>query len=204
MTRERISRVPRRLRDQIEQAAAAVAAEANWPATAPSAADVTQTANDLAGLITQYDQLKAQLDELRFELRHKTRDAFALMKRIDAVTDGLYGGHDTRKNNFALPPRKRRGSPDMLTQVVIRKITDGVSPHSIFVDWTTDPACRAYELQWFDSPELLEPVGAVAITNSEYEISSLTPGRQYWVRVRSLSGKRYGQWSDPATRIANL
>ena len=43
-----------------------------------------------------------------------------------------------------------------------------------------------------------------AVSSSEYEIAGLTMGQQYWIRVRGIRGNEYGQWSDPATRVANL
>ena len=47
-------------------------------------------------------------------------------------------------------------------------------------------------------------IGSAAVSASEYEIAGLTMGQQYWIRIRSIRGKEYGAWSDPATRVANL
>ena len=41
-------------------------------------------------------------------------------------------------------------------------------------------------------------------SESRMEISELTLGHQYWIRVRAIRGTDSGSWSDPATRIANV
>jgi hypothetical protein len=52
--------------------------------------------------------------------------------------------------------------------------------------------------------KLTQLVGSATSTGSEYVISGLTPGQQYWMIVRAVRGSETGPWSDPATRVANV
>ncbi len=205
MGKPRIARKPTELRDQMFQASNAITAEANWPTTAPTAADVQTIVSNINGLITNIDNLKAQLSQARSALHSQVTDGQKLMKRIDEVTDGLYGSSSPNKNNFGLPPKKdTHDAPIPLSQVLITQIKAGTAPASIYVDWDSDAGAKAYELQWFTDSALTQQIGHVSITVSEYEITGLTVGQQYWARVRSISGTRSGTWSDPATFVANL
>lgn len=205
MAAPRIPTKPNALRDQLIQAATGIGGEANWPATAPTQAEVNTLGTDMHTLIANVDSLKAQLATARAALRAKRDDGVATMKKIDAVTDGLYGPDGTQKENFGLPPKKSPGGPSVpLGQVVITKVADGTAPASIFVDWDPEEGAAAYQIEWFMNSITGTPVGNAAVSESEFEIHGLISKQQYWIHVRAIRGSEYGTWSDPATRVANL
>ena len=205
MAKSRIPTKPSELRDQMQQAFAGIGNEPNWPLTAPTEIQVEAAKVGIANSITQIDDLKSQLSQARATLHTQVDTGVDIMKRIDEVTDGLYGSDNAEKNDFGLPPKKSTAGVTIpLGQVLITKIEAGTAPASIFVDWDTDAGARAYEMEWYSDSAMTQRVGNVSITVSEYEILGLTAGQQYWVRVRSFSGTEKGQWSDIATFMANL
>ena len=204
MARKRIPTKPTELRDQLVQSLSGIGGETNWPLTAPQQIDVDVVKSQLDTAITQVDTLKSQLAQARATLRDKRDAGVDTMKRIDEVTDGLYGPDGPEKLNFGLPPKKTRGESVPLEQVVITKIEDGTSPASIFVDWDSEEGAAAYQIEWFTDSALTQQVGNAAISESEYEIAGLIASQQYWFHVRAIRGNDYGVWSDPATRVANL
>ena len=205
MGKARISKKPTELRDQLMQANSGIGGEPTWPPTAPTAADVTTLLGNMFTTITQVEDLKSQLSQARAALHGHVADSYDLMKRIDEVTDGLYGSNSTKKNDYGLPPKKStHGAQVPLEQVVIIKIEDGVGPASIFVDWDTDAGASAYQVEWYTDSAMTDQVGNAAVSASEYEVQGLVQSQQYWIRVRSIRGNEYGQWSDVATRVANL
>jgi Fibronectin type III domain len=205
MAKRRIPTKPNELRDQLSQATAGIGGETNWPTTAPTAAEVTAAMGALYTSITQVNDLKAQLAQARAEL-HTVRDAgVVIMKRIDEMTDGLYGPDGAEKNNFGLTPKKTsHGSSEPLEQVVITKIENGTSPAAIFVDWDSEAGAAAYQVEWYTDSAMTVQIGNAAVSASEYEIAGLEAKQQYWIRVRAIRGSQYGPWSDPATRVANI
>ena len=205
MAKPRIATKPGELRDQMTQAEAGIGGEPNWPATAPPAVEVSLATNAISMSITQVEDLKSQLSQARATLHTRLDTGGDLMKRIDEVTDGLYGSDSPTKNNFGLPPKKStHGTQVPLGQVVIIKVEDGTAPASIFIDWDSDAGASAYQIEWFTDSAMTQSVGSAAVSASEHEIQGLTMSQQYWIRVRSVRGNEYGQWSDPATRVANL
>ena len=204
MAKKRIPTKPTELRDQLNQAEMGIVGAASWPTTAPPQLEVAATANALSTAITQVDALKAQLALARATLRTKRDTGVDTMKRIDEVTDGLYGPDGAEKLNFGLPPKKLSGVSVPLEQVVITQIEDGTSPASVFVDWDSEEGAAAYQIEWYTDSALTQQVGNAAISASEYEIAGLIAGQQYWIRVRAIRGNEAGQWSDPATSIANV
>ena len=205
MAKPRIATKPTELRDQLTQAEAGILGESNWPSTAPPAPDVGIARSAIASSITQIDNLKSLLSQARATLHTQVDTGVDLMKRIDEVTDGLYGSDSPEKNDFGLPPKKStHGEQIPLGQVLITKIEDGTAPASIFVDWDTDAGASAYQIEWYSDSAMTQSVGSAAVSASEHEIQGLTMSQQYWIRVRSVRGNEYGQWSDPATRVANL
>lgn len=204
MAKRRIPTKPTELRDQMLQAAAGIGGEANWPPTAPTQADVNTQAGNISTAITNVDSLMAQLSQARATLRTLRDQGVDTMKRIDEVTDGLYGAGGPQKNNFGLPPKQTGGVSVPLDQVVITKTADGTSPASIFVDWDQEEGAAAYQIEWYSDSALTQQIGNAAVSESEYEIAGLTAGQQYWVRVRAIRGNEFGAWSDPATRVANV
>jgi len=205
MAKARISTKPTELRDQMAQAVTGIGGEPNWPATAPILPEVDIAKNAINTSITQIENLKSQLSQARAALHTQVDTGVAMMKRIDEVTDGLYGSDGAEKNNFGLTPKKSTAGVTIpLGQVLITKIEAGTAPASIFVDWDTDAGARAYEMEWYSDSAMTQRIGNVSTTVSEYEILGLTAGQQYWVRVRSFSGTEKGQWSDIATFMANL
>ena len=205
MAKRRIPTKPNELRDQLTQAATGIGGEANWPATAPILPEVSILVVEISSVITQVDGLKAQLAQARAVLRATRDQGVDMMKRIDEVTDGLYGPDGAEKNNFGLTPKKTtHGGSEPLDQIVILKTEDGTSPASIFVDWDTEAGAAAYQVEWYTDSAMTQQIGNAAVSESEYEIAGLTAGQQYWIRVRAIRGGEYGPWSDPATRVANI
>lgn len=205
MAKSRIATKPSELRDQLVQAFAGIGGEPNWPSTAPPATDVSTTLNALNTSITQIEYLKNQLSQARAALHAQIDTGVDLMKRVDEVTDGLYGSDSPMKNNFGLPPKKStHGERIPLGQVLITKIEAGTAPASLYVDWDTDAGASAYQIEWFSDSAMTVTIGSAAVSASEHEIQGLVIGQQYWVRVRSVRGNENGQWSDPATKVANL
>ena len=205
MGKRRIATKPSELRDQMTQAEAGISGEPNWPATAPPAVQVGSATNAINISITQIENLKSQLSQARATLHAQVDTGVDLMTRIDEVTDGLYGSDSPKKNDFGLPPKKStHGIQVPLGQVVIIKILEGTAPASIFVDWDSDAGASAYQIEWFSDSAMTVAVGSAAVSASEHEIQGLVIGQQYWIRVRSVRGNENGQWSDPATKVANL
>ena len=77
------------------------------------------------------------------------------------------------------------------------------TPNSILFDWESIVGA-SYEIKWFSNAPMTQLVGSATSTASEYVISGLTPGQQYWMSVRPVRGSETGPWSDPATRVANV
>ena len=205
MAKRRIPTKPSEVRDQSYQATLGIAGEPDWPANAPTQAEVTMLVANLTTAITDVDSLKAQLAQARAALHAKRDEGVDIMKRIDQVTDGLYGPQSPKKENFGLPPKKPTGGPSKpLEQVVITKVEDGTSPASIYVDWDSEEGAAAYQVEWFMNQATGTPIGNAAVSESEYEITGLMSRQQYWIHVRAIRGDEFGPWSDPATRVANL
>ena len=104
MGKPRIATKSSDLRDQLMQAASGIGAEASWPLTAPTQAEASALVASLFGSITQVNDLKSQLSQARADLHTQTDTGRELMKRIDEVTDGLYGSDSAKKNDYGLPP----------------------------------------------------------------------------------------------------
>lgn len=59
-------------------------------------------------------------------------------------------------------------------------------------------------VEWHTNAAMTARVGNRTVTESEITVAGLTPGTQYWFRVRAIQANNPGNWSDPATRIAPL
>ena len=204
MAKPRIPTKPNEVRDQLGQASKGIAGEPSWPTTAPTQMKVDSIQASLILAIDGVTALEAQLAKARTELHHWRDAGVTIMKNIDNVTDGLYGPEGDEKMNFGLPPKKTHGELHHLGQVVITKVQDGVAPASIFVDWDPEEGAGAYQIEWYSDAAMTQKVGNAAVTQSEFEIGGLTPGQQYWIRVRAVRGAEFAHWSDVATRVANL
>jgi len=204
MAKPRIPTKPTEVRDQLGEASKGIAGEPNWPTTAPNQIKVDAIQASLILAIDAVTALEAQLAIARTELHFRRDAGVKVMKNIDNVTDGLYGPDGDEKMNFGLPPKKTHGELHHLGQVLITKVQDGVAPASIFVDWDPEEGARAYEVEWYTDPAMTQKIGNAAVTQSQFEIGGLTPGQQYWIHVRAVRGDEFAQWSDVATRVANL
>jgi len=205
MATPRIHTKPSALLAQLTQAAVGIGGEPAWPATAPTQADVNAEATNLNNDLTEIETMKAQLAAKRKAMHTKCDHGVETMKKLDSITDALYGPDGPEKENFGLPPKKKPGGPSVpLVQVIITKVTDGTAPASIFVDWDSVDGAAAYQIEWFMNSITGTPIGNAAVSESEFEIHGLQSKVQYWIHVRAIRGSEYGTWSDPATRVANL
>lgn len=200
MASSRIKRKPEEARDQITTAIAGITAlGAGWPTNAPTSLACTTAKNDLATAITDADAKEAAWKTAN-QLRDHKRDAVvALMVQIDEATDSLYTPSGAEKANFGLTPK---GSPiPPLHKLTDIRVSDGLIAGSLFFDWENIEGA-SYEVEWFTDSALTQKIGSAASTASEFVISGLTPGTQYWMHVRPHRGGDTAVWSDPATRVA--
>jgi len=198
----RIKKTPAELKLQLEMAAAAATALGlTWPMSAPTPAQMTAAANDLGNSITSLAALKADVSiasDLK-DVRMGTSDGY--MVRVDEVTDFLYTPAGSQKLDFGLTP-KGLGTQEPLHKLIVIVLEDGPLPGSLKFDWESIEGAT-YEVQWSSTSNFSVIVGsAVSASTSDYIISGLVPGTQYWTRVRPLRGGGTEQWSDPATRVA--
>jgi len=192
------------LQQQVLSAANGIAGEPAWPAGAPTQVEVQALADELDNLLTQIIEAENDLQGLRSQMKSTVESSQAMLRRIDNITSGLYGIDGAGKIAFGLRPvDTTRNSPGPTPKVSGLVLSDGAAPGSIEVSWKRIPRA-VYEVQWFSDSAMSQIVGSAVATRSELLIPALTPGVQVWVRLRALRGKKQGDWSDAATRIANV
>ncbi len=197
----RITKNPATLRDQLTIALAGATAEAlNWPASAPTLLLITAARDDIAASITDTDakktawQVAAQVKSFNVGL------GYDVMKAVDEATDLLYAPDAAEKANFGLTPKG--AAIEALHKLIAIEVEDGPVAGSLTFDWESIDGA-AYEVNWSGTSDFAVVVGsATSASASDYIISGLTPGTQYWMRVRPVRGGATDAWSDPATRVA--
>ena len=200
---DRIKRRPDQLRDQLNQAAAAItAAGAAWTGSV-TAAQVTAAANTINTSITTVNNVSADLKVKRQTLRTDGSAGIVIMKQVDEITDAIFGPDGAGKAAYGLPPKGVTTGPAPLVKLTDIRTLDDPMPNSILFDWESIVGA-SYEIKWFSNATMTQLVGSATSTASEYVISGLTPGQQYWMIVRPVRGSETGPWSDPATRVANV
>jgi len=200
---DRIKRRPDQSRDQLNTAAAAItAAGAAWTGSL-TAAQVAAAAANTNTALTAVKNAEAALKVLRQTIRTVGSAGIAIMKQIDSTTDAIYGPSGAEKANFDLPPKFVTTGPAPLDKLTDIRTLETATPNSILFDWESIVGA-SYEIKWFSNATMTQLVGSATSTASEYVISGLTPGQQYWMIVRPVRGSETGPWSDPATRVANV
>lgn len=170
-----------------------------WPAGAPALLTVSSHKSALDAAITATNNAFNA-----WKVAIQTENAAALacetdMRGIDTATDLLYGPSGAQKNNFGLTPKGATIAP--LHKLVDIKTSDGLVAGSILFDFESIEGA-SYEVEWFSDSSLTTRVGSATSTRSEFTITGLTSGTQYWMHVRPHRGGQTAQWSDPATRVA--
>jgi hypothetical protein len=198
---ERIRRQALALKEQLTQAiAGATALGPGWPAGAPTVAAITTARDNIATSITDTDT-KQDAWKVAGQLKGtRVLAGIEVMKKVDEFTDALYTPSGAEKNNFGLPPKG--ATIDPLHKLIKIVVTDGPIAGSLKFDWESIEGA-AYEVNWSTTPDFSVIVGsAISASTSDYIISGLTPGTQYWMHVRPVRGSDTAQWSDPATKVA--
>lgn len=197
---KRIGDTAKKLIEQLRQAKAAAAAlGAGWPSSAPSVPELELALTELQTADSEALAAEAAVKVKRQGRRGKMKPAQDKVRRVDLATDMLFGRDDARKREFGLEPWGKKG--EEIGRLIRIVLEDGPIPGSIRADWEHIDGCT-YEVRWFTDDALKETVGMGVSTRSEYIVSGLTPGTQYWITIRPLRGGRSGPVSDPATRVA--
>lgn len=197
---DRIKRKPSELIQQLNTAIAGInTLGGGWPTSAPNKAAVQTAHDDLQTALADWEASVATT-----KVKAQTRDAkttagTTIMQRVDEATDFLYGPSGAEKSNFGLAPKGAAIPP--LHKLVNIVVEDGLVHGSIRFDWENIEGAT-FEVQWFSDSALTAMVGSATSTRSEFTISGLTSGTQYWMHVRPLRGGQAAAWSDPATRVA--
>lgn len=189
------------LRDQLTQAIAGItAAGLTWPSSAPTVAEVTTARDNIDDSITDTDAKKDAWQVAGGLKGTRVDTGYGVMVRVVQGATLLHGPTSPALNNYGVPPEGADIEPlHKLIQIVFR---DGPVPGSLFFDFENIEGC-SYEVVWSTVSDFATITGsATASGASEYVIGGLTPGTQYWARVRPHRGSQTAEWSDPATRVA--
>jgi len=164
---------------------------------------VEAAGTELIDLMRQMVEAENVLQGLRTAMARAMAEGTRLMRRVDHVTTALYGDAGEQKHTFGLRPIDHtRNSAGPTPQVVGLCLGDGPVQGAITARWKKVPRAT-YEVHWFFDESLSTLAGATIATRNEAFIP-LAPGTQVWLRVRALRGKKLGEWSETATRIANV
>lgn len=189
---------------QVRSAANGILGEPAWPAGVPTHAEVLALADEFDAKVDDLREKENVLLGARAGVLDVEARCQAMVRRIDNITSGLYGADGYQKGMYGLRPKDTtRNSYGPTPQVVKLVLRDGPEPGSILAEWKTVPGA-VYEIQWFDQQEMEALLGSRSSTRSKLLISGLAPGRQFWIRVRAVRSRRTGEWSETATRIANV
>lgn len=202
-----IPRNPTAMIAALSQALNAIGNEPNWPANAPTYAEVSGLIILLTGNDGAVESAEDQLRIKREKRRNDGETAYAALQKIDLFTDTLYGPTSANKTAFGVEPKKEAGAPPGpldLTKPVIVATRDGLLPGSIFVDWSPVDSAQHYEIQASTNPDFTTLVQTRTAASSETQVDGLTKGTQYWLRVRAARSDKFSAYSDPATRVANV
>lgn len=154
-------------------------------------------------MLRQIVELESDLRRLRRGLQTAMVEGTNLIRRVDHITTALYGDAAPMKHKFGLRPIDQvRNSAGPTPQVVQLVLGDGPLPGSLRAKWKS-VARATYEVQWYSDEALETLMGATVATTNE-AIIALPPGTQTWMRVRAIRGKKFGDWSETATRFANV
>jgi len=199
------SRNPSVLAKLALEAASNIPGVPDWPASAPTVADLQTPAGNIVTLDESIQNLEDSLRIARQQRRDEGAELYALMRKVDTATDLIYGDESAQKTRFGCEPRKAAGSPGPppLKKLTIVRIADGTLPGSIFVDFDAIEGA-VYEIEWSTDANFGTITGTKTATASEGTADGLTMGTQYWIRVRADRAGEFGPWSDPATRVANV
>ena len=200
----RIKTKPTEVRDQLTAVIAGVNALplGAWPASAPTVANMTAHRDALGAAIISTDTNEAAWKVSAEDKKDKNEICIADVQKADEALTLLYGKGAAEKNNFGITPE---GTPiEALHKLIEIVLRDGPVPGSLFFDWESIDGA-SYEVQWSTTSNFAVVLGSSTSAGaSEYVIGGLTPGTQYWARVRPVRGGSSAEWSDPATRVAPL
>ncbi|MFY9233965.1 MAG: hypothetical protein WAO58_05830 [Fimbriimonadaceae bacterium] len=200
----RIKSDPAGLSAQMTMAIAAIGAlgPGVWPTNAPQIPQITTDRDNINTSITD-TEAKENSWKTAAQLKGERRDiGFDTYTRVIQAATLLFGPQGAELNAFGVPPEGMDLPPlHKLTDV---KFTDGIFPGSLKSDWEAIEGAT-YEVQWSTVITFATLVGsAISASASDYTISGLVPGTQYFMRVRPARGSELAEWSDPETRFAPL
>ncbi len=182
----------------VQMIAAITALGPGWPSSGPALLAVTTAKNDLATSITDADAAEAAWKIKNQTRGTKTNNGIAIADSVLRTAVALYGENGAELANFGFSPGGHQEALHKLVEIVTQ---DGLSAGSIRFDWENIGGAT-FEVQWFSDSGLTMMVGSATSTRSEFTISGLTSGTQYWMHVRPHRGGQSAPWSDPATRVA--
>ncbi len=192
-----------KLWEQINSAAHGISGEPGWVSSLTQA-QVQALADKFKADIEAINFAESQAKSARGKFEIDRKEVVTVLRQIDQLTNALYGPDGGKKLTFGLRPiDTTRNSAGPVPKVVQLTIADGLGPGSLTAKWKAVKRA-AYDIQWFGSAAMDQILGSAVSTRAFVDIHALAPGTQIWLRVRALRAGKLGDWSDVATRIANV
>lgn len=177
-------------------------------ASKPELEDMTPSRTDLgAGLtafkaaVTTEDNAKVALSSARVARRNKTKALRKLVNEFAGAAEGVYAGDAASLTAIGLPLRASAQPVGILPAPANLRTYHGPLDDSIKARWNTVKGRTHFEMECATSPN-----GPFTRAYMGGETScicpGLTPGTEYWFRVRAWGAAGPSPWSDLARRRA--
>jgi hypothetical protein len=175
---------------------------ANFPSTTPTAASLGTTTTALANAKIARDNAFEAAKAATVAL-HVAEDAYdAAVTQIAASCEATANGDAAKLEGAGFEMRATATPINTLTQVQNLRLTSNTYAGKLFARWDPVRGAKSYEVQICADPPTEENFRPLTpATAGTYVIADLPSMTRQWLRVRGVSKKSVGPWSQMANKV---
>lgn len=165
--------------------------------------DVLKTA--ITNMSTASDDLEAARKnvQVKMSILSQQESVFdGVITQLGAYVDNTSNGDEAVILSAGMDVQKEKGSatlPDKITSV---NASSGDSAGEIYLSWDKSYNAKSYVVETAINGATLEWKHALISTKSKAELTGLTTGTAYQIRVAAVGSVGQGPWSDPVLKVA--
>jgi hypothetical protein len=176
---------------------------ASFPSPNPTL-DTLRTA--IASMSAASEEVEAtrKIVQVKLSVLYQQESNFnSVITQLGAYVDNVSNGDEAIILSAGMDVQKEKSStsiPDKITSV---NATSGDNAGEIDLSWDKISSAKSYVVEIAINTPVLEWKHALVSTKSKAEVTGLTTGTLYQIRVAAVGSAGQGPWSDPVVKMAS-
>ena len=174
----------------------------NFPSPNPTL-DALKTASNTMTTAAEEVETARKLVQVKLSILYQQESIFdGVITQLGTYVDNVSNGDEAIILSAGMDVQKEKTASSLPSKITSVNATSGDNDGEIDLSWDSESNVKSYVVEIAINSTTLDWKHALVSTRSKAELTGLTTGTPYQIRVAAVGSVGQGPWSDPILKVA--